>query len=301
MLQRSFLSYTKSRCFPLVLTSTIEVPGIDDICQISVVSPGKLWVGNNRTLKQVDSTGHVLRTLDDKYKYRNESGHTVSVEGDLVFIAEVLIRVEPTASDGRTSQYIYNIHKMTADGSITTLFTLDVPDLAPRCIHSSHINGDLLIGLIHYSVPPTCRVMRCEGTGRKILDIELDEEEQRLYRYPEYITENKINGDIVVSDEEKRALVVVGRSGRHRFDYRGHSTDESFHPRGVCTDILGRILVIHVEGNSKRSTVYLISLLDQEGRFLTKLLKERQELRCLCVDDKNNIYVGCNDKIKVFT
>ena len=272
---------------------------MDDIWHISVLSPDKLWVSNLYRLKQVDGTGHVLRTLDDKYMYRTVGGHTVSVEGDLVFIAEVRNSVQSTLSDGLES--LCGIHKMTADGSITTLLTSDLPDLSFTCIHSSHINGNLLIGSVKVSIPQKGRVMRCDGTGRNIGDIELDEEGQRLYEYPHYITENKINGDIVVSDERKGALVVVDRSGRHRFDYTGHSTDESFYPRGVCTDVLGRILVFHVEGNSKRSTVYLISLLDQDGRFLTKLLKERQELCGLCVDDKNNIYVGCNDKIKVFT
>ena len=159
---------------------------------------------------------------------------------------------------------------MTADGSITTLLTLDLPNFSPDCIHSSHINGNLLIGLTRY--PGPSRVMRCDGTGRRIGDIELDEEKQGLYKEPYYITENKKNGDILVSDYIKEALVVVDSSGRHRFDYSGQPTDKSFSLGSVCTDVLGRILVSHAEG--KRSPVYLISLLDQDGRFLTKLLKE---------------------------
>ena len=188
---------------------------------------------------------------------------------------------------------------MTADGSITTLLTLDSPDLSPDCIHSSHINGDLLIGLTGY--PEKSMVMRCDGTGRKIGDIELDKEGQRLYKYPNYITENKMNGDIVVSDIGKRALVVVDRSGRHRFDYTGHSTDKSFYPSGVCTDVLGRILVIHTYTEDSEC----ISLLDHDGQFITRLLTEPAYsgeivLKSLCVDDKNNIYVAYDDKIKVF-
>ena len=260
------------------------------INHISVVSPDKLWVSDRRKLQQVDGTGHVIRTLDDEYEYYSgDGGHTVSVEGDLVFIAKVSNIVQSTASDGLDSRY--GIHKMASDGSRTTL--LRTPDLLPISIHSSRINGDLLIGL------SPGRVMRWDVTGRNTGDIELDEEGQRLYERPDYITENKMNGDIVVSDYMKKALVVVDRSGRHRFDYKGQPTDESFRPLGVCTDILGRILVIHEKG--KRSTVYHISLLDQDGRFLTKLLNERQELRSLCVDDKNNIYVGSYDKIKVFS
>ena len=299
----SFFSGMKSRCYPLVLTSTIEVPDIDDIHHISVVSPDKLWVSDEFTLKQVDSTGHVISTLDDEYEYWNEydGNHTVSVEGDLVFIARVRNSVQSTASYRMRSQD--GIHKMTSDGSITTLLTFDSPDLLPDCIHSSHINGDLLIGLSNESYPWTGRVMRCDGTGRKIGDIELDEEGQRLYACPLYITENKMNGDIVVSDYEKKALVVVDRSGQHRFNYKGHSTDKSFRPRGVCTDVLGRILVSHAGYDDDSEDVCCISLLDRDGRFLTRLLTQpgnSDEFNSLCVDDNNNIYVAFLNQIKVF-
>ena len=288
----------KSRGFPLVLTSTINVGGGFVVNHISVVTPDKLWVSTWKTLKQVDSTGHVLRSLNGEYKpLENGAGHTVSVEGDLVFIAEGRKDVQSTASD--ELRRLYDIHKMTSDGSITTLLTLDLPDILRACIHSSHINGDLLIGLLSYSSPS--RVMRCDGTGRKIGDIELDEEGQRLYEFPLYITENKMNGDIVVSDDTKAALVVVDRSGRHRFDYKGHSTDKSFQPHGVCTDLLGRILVTHYD--TKHTN--FISLLSHDGQFLTRLLREEQSryisaFGSLCVDDKNNIYVAYDSKIKVF-
>ena len=192
---------------------------------------------------------------------------------------------------------------MTSDGSITTLLTPDFLDVSPTCIHSSHINGDLLIGFINESYPLTGRVMRCDGTGRKIGDIELDGEGQGLYGYPQYITENKMNGDIVVSDNWKNALEVVDRSGRHRFDYTGHSTDKSFDPRSVCTDVLGRILVSHAGYDDDSEAVCCISLLDRDGRFLTRLLTQpgySDEFNSLCVDDNNNIYVAFDDKIRVF-
>ncbi|XP_078321794.1 uncharacterized protein LOC111112647 [Crassostrea virginica] len=290
----------ESRYPPLVLKSTIKVPGMYYIRHISVVSPDKLWVSDEDTLKQLDGTGHVIRTLDGKYEnWDVGGGHTVSVEGDLVFIAGDRNMIPSTSYDWPRRQY--GIHKMTADGSITTLLTLDLTNLSPGCIHSSHINGDLLIGLFDNSYPPTGRVMRCDGTGRKIRDIELDEEGQGMYKRPLYITENKMNGDIVVSDLKKNALVVVDRSGRHRFDYTGHSTDKSFNPGGVCTNLLGRILVFHRDNDTK-----CISLLDHDGQFLTRLLTEPTDRsviifqRSLCVDDKNNIYVAYQNKIKVF-
>ena len=221
-----------------------------------------------------------------------------------MFKAEVRNSVKSTASDRLESKGIYTIHKMTSDGSITTLLTLDlhVPKLSPRCIHSSHINGDLLIGSSNNSYPRAGRVMRCDGTGRKISNIELNEEEERLYKYPKYITENKMNGDIVVSDEGNRALVVVDRSGRHRFDYKCHSTYRSFYPRGVCDAYWWSIEVLMMMTGWNFG---VISLLDHDGQFLTRILPEpihrgQFVFRSLCVDDKNNIYVGFDDKIKVF-
>ena len=158
---------------------------------------------------------------------------------------------------------------------------------------------DRLIGFSNESYPRIGRVMRCNGTGRKIGDIELDEEGQRLYGYPLYITENKMNGDIVVYDDWKNALVVVDRSGRHRFNYKGIL----FRPRGVCTDVLGRILVSHTGYDDDSEEVCCISLLDRDGRFLTRLLTQPRDddgFNSLCVDDNNNIYVAFDDKIKVF-
>ena len=291
----------KSRCFPLVLTSTIKVPsmiGLFGINHISVVSPDKLWVSKWRKLQQVDGTGHVIWTLEDKYVYESKGGHTVSVEGDLVFIARVRNSVQSTASVRVRS--LYGIHKMASDGSTTTL--LRTPDLLPISIHSSRINGDLLIGLTNDSSPREVQVMRCDKTGKKIGDIEFDEEGERLYREPHYITENRINGDIVVSDGYKGAIVVVDRSGRHRFDYRGHFTDQSFYPMGVCTDLLGRILVSHSGTGDDGDDVCCISLLDQDGRFITRLLTEpeNEDPTSLYVDDNFNIYVTNVDKIKVF-
>ena len=247
----------------------------------------------------MDDTGRVLRTLDDEYKYLNDGGgHTVSVEGDLVFIAWVDDGVQSTASGGLSIQF--DIHKMTSDGYTTTL--LRTPDLLPSCIHSSDINGHLLIGLTSYSHPREGQVIRCDSTGKKVKVIEFDEEGQRLYKEPRYITENKMNGDIVVSDEEKRALVVVDRSGRYRFDYTGHSRDKPFYPYSVCTDLIGRILVVHADNDIDLS-FRCISLLDQDGRFLTRLQTEQDDKltsMSLYVDDNYNIYVAYDEIIKVF-
>ena len=61
-----------------------------------------------------------------------------------------------------------------------------------------------------------------------------------MFCYPRYLTEN-INRDVVVSDNY--AVVVANYTGKHRFSYKGPSSEPEIEPRGICTDVLSRILV----------------------------------------------------------
>ncbi|XP_056003783.1 uncharacterized protein LOC125653862 [Ostrea edulis] len=216
--------------------------------------------------------------------------HTVTEDGDLLFI------------DGD------EVRKLTSDGTVITLLT---PDREARCIHSSRINGDILVG-------SDGKVMRYDRTGRELQVIEKDDKGQGLYRLPIYITENK-NGDIWNSDLDKEAVVVVDKSGHHRFDYTSRQSDYTgrqsedssymyrfsytdrqshFYPFGICTDVLGHVLVCDIYNNS-------VHLLDQHGQFLSLLLTgEQHGIRptALCVDDQHNLYLGQYDSntIKVY-
>ena len=101
---------------------------------------------------------------------------------------------------------------------------------------------------------------------------------QELYDYQHYITEN-INVDICTSDYSKEVVVVVNKSGQHRFSYQGQGL--RFCPYGSCTDAPGHILVC--DGYSKS-----VHLLDQEGGFLSVILSQQQGIKCprsVCVDD----------------
>lgn len=275
---------------------------------ISFVTPDKLWVRRYNRLELVDTTGNVTKTLDlfpDWYDGNDDdidSGrHTVSVEGDLFFISEYSY----TEESDFNAEIDYKLKQMTSDGNITTILSFD---LKPVSIHSSHINGDLLVGVIddQYAWPPTAaRVMQLDKTGATIKNIEFGKEGSRLYVYPSYITENKINGDIVVSDSMKKALVVVDRSGGHRFDYTGHSTFSSFVPGCVCTDLLGRILFIYSKMEMDNPSASCVSLLDQDGHFLAWFLEKPSNntniFKSISVDDKNNIYIAMEKEICVFS
>nr|XP_022306140.1 uncharacterized protein LOC111112704 [Crassostrea virginica] len=129
------------------------------------------------------------------------------------------------------------------------------------------------------------KVTRYSKTGKEIQNIQRDNKGQGLYEYPHYITEN-INGDICTSDFRKQSVVVVNKSGQHRFSYTGQKA--GFCPWGICTDVLGHILVC--DSNT-------VHLLDQDGGFKSVILSSQQGIYgprgvCVCVDDENNLYVG---------
>lgn len=77
---------------------------------------------------------------------------------------------------------------------------------------------------------------------------------------------------------------MVTESGQYRFSYKGRESD--FTPYGVCTDILGQILVCDTSKN-------MVHLLDQNGQFLNLLFKHQVVCpHSMCVDDENNVYVS---------
>lgn len=82
----------------------------------------------------------------------------------------------------------------------------------------------------------------------------------KLYCYPLYTTDNN-NGDIVVSDSGKHAVVVTDNEGNLRFSYTGPHSILS--PEGICTDPLSHILLC------KGLKVHII---DKDGHFLSYFL-----------------------------
>ena len=121
--------------------------------------------------------------------------------------------------------------------------------------------------------------------GEELQNIQRNNQGQELYSYPHHIAEN-INGDICTSDFNKRAVVVLNKSGQHRFSYPDQGS--RFCPWGIWTDVLGHILVYD-------SSSVSVHLLNQDGRFLFFILPPKQENEIpygVCVDDENNLYVG---------
>ncbi|XP_062566594.1 tripartite motif-containing protein 2-like [Saccostrea cucullata] len=258
MKQTMFLSasVTKVRGF--------NVPGVDEVYHVSLDQSDILLISDREgNLVQTDLQGNVIQKI--KTSGRGEGYHTVTPKGDLIF----------------TEKGKKVINRITQDNNITEF--IKTGGWRPLSIHSSHINGDLLVGMVSDGYEEA-KVTRYNKTGKELQNIQRDNKGQGLYSYPRFITEN-INGDICTSDFYK-GMVVVNKSGQHRFSYTGQKS--GFDPYGICTDVLGHILVC--DDNSKA-----VHLLDQDGQFLSLLLTRQQGVeypRSVCVDDENNLYVG---------
>ena len=251
-----------------------SVPGVGSVFHVSVEKSGRVWVSDSiGNLVQTDLQGKQLQKIQTS-GYREEGYHTATQDGDLIY----------TDKDNKV------IYRITPDRKITEF--IETGDRTPLSVHSSRINGDLLVGMVKKRQHSRRRfeimgakVTRYSKTGKEIQNKQRNNQGQELYRYPHYITEN-INGDICTSDYDKQAVVVVNKSGQHRFSYTGQGS--RFYPWGICTDVLGHILVC----DNASSTVHL---LDQDGGFLSVILSSQQGIkspRGVCVDEENNLYVG---------
>nr|XP_034312120.1 uncharacterized protein LOC105345229 [Crassostrea gigas] len=235
------------------------VPGVYNVLHISLGKAGNFWVSDDHgNLVQTDRMGNQLQ---QKMTSGGYGFYTVTEEGDLIH----------TDANNRA------INRITQDKTITTFFKTG--DWEPISIHSSHINGDILVGMVK---DEKAKVTRYNKKGEEIQNIQRDKDGKELYDYPHYITEN-INGDICTSDYNKQAVVVVDKSGQYRFSYKSQAT--AFRPYGICTDLLGHIIVC--DGIS----VYILS---QDGQLLSLLTTQQivGYASSLSVDDQNNLHVG---------
>ncbi|XP_061167217.1 uncharacterized protein LOC133176062 [Saccostrea echinata] len=139
----------------------------------------------------------------------------------------------------------------------------------------------------------TGRVTRYNNNGHRIQTIPCmtKKNSQVDYRTPFCITEN-CNRDIIVSDIDLGAVVVVDHLGQNRFSYKGHQSESQLLPRGVCTDALSNILVC--DDNTSA-----IQMIDKDGQFLSFLLTKEQLTgtpHTLSIDKKTHLlWIGSSD------
>ncbi|XP_065938382.1 E3 ubiquitin-protein ligase TRIM71-like [Magallana gigas] len=263
--EKSGVKQTLSLSSSVTKVREYTVPGVDDVYHISLGKSGRLWVSDiDGNLVQTDLQGNQLQKIQTS-GLRNEGFHTITQDGDLIYTEK-----------GKKA-----IYRLTPDNTITEF--IKTGNWKPLSIHSSHINGDILVGMM---TDKEAEVTRYNKTGTEIQNIQRDNKGQEMYCLPHYVTGN-INGDVCVSDYDN-AVVVVDKSGQNRFSYTGQGL--RFNPFGICTDVLGHILVCGTNSQT-------VHLLDQDGHFLSLLLTKQQGMvkiyPCsLCTDDENNLWVG---------
>ncbi|XP_078341072.1 uncharacterized protein LOC144627562 isoform X2 [Crassostrea virginica] len=234
-----------------VLQKSLSVTGVERCSHISCVTPDRVWVSDYGNLILIDTA-----TVDEKLHSVEDSlnsltgMHTVNCMGELIYIDKE-----------------YNINKLCNDMNTTTkLIKYTDTTWKPRCVYCSPSSGDLLVGMRTAKYPRTGKVMRYDNTGKHKQTIPHDDNTPHtLYRSPCYITENN-NGDVLVSDFDRHAVVVTSVEGILRFSYTGPPPSGSgLKPLGICTDVMSHILVI----DYRTATV---QMLDRDGQFLSYVL-----------------------------
>ncbi|XP_056007525.1 uncharacterized protein LOC125666278 isoform X1 [Ostrea edulis] len=253
-----------------VLHTSVCVTGVSRVVHISRVTSDRVWVSDYNNLILTDTTGDTIHRVTDIGWYR---GHTVNSSGELIYID----------SD-------YNINKLSTDNKTVTRLIQSTSPWYPRCVYCSPSTGDLMVGMWNIDTK-TGKVTRYNSSGQHILTIEHDNTGHTLYSVPLYITENN-NGDIIVSDrinDDRGAVVVKERGGRHRFSYTEPPSGSSLAPWGICTDALSHILVCD-------DNTHTVQMIDKDGHFLSLLLTRQHGINTpwsLNYDDKTHLlWVG---------
>ncbi|XP_062581730.1 uncharacterized protein LOC134243475, partial [Saccostrea cucullata] len=249
--------------YRLVLQKSVRVSGISECLHITHVSTDRVWINDyDGKLILTNTTGDILDRVTDLINCSGEV-HTV------------------TYIDSHD-----NIIKLSSDKVKTTVIPCTAP-WRPLCVYSSPSTGDLLVGMWNTDTKKG-QVNRYTNTGRHIQTIQHDNTGQKLYSYPHYITENR-NGDVIVSDFDRDAVLVTDSSGRHRFSYTGPPSGSLLKPRGICTDALSHILVCDRYTDT-------VKMIDRDGQYLTETAQHRKDTPCgLSYDDiTRSLWVGSN-------
>ncbi|XP_022288140.2 uncharacterized protein LOC111100486 isoform X2 [Crassostrea virginica] len=240
-----------------VVRKSLSVTGVKQCFHIFCVTPDRFWVSDLYNLILTDTaTGKQLHRVEHS-SHSWTGKHTVNSKGELIYIDKK-----------------YNIIKLCNDmETTTTLIKRTDTTWRPLSVYCSPSSGDLLVGMDRYDTyrrTHTGKVMRYDNTGKYKQTIPHDDNTPHdLYMWPVFITENN-NGDVLVSDHYRQAVVVTSGEGVHRFSYTGpppsrSELDPELRPRGICTDVMSHILVSDLR-------TFTVQMLDRDGQFLSYVL-----------------------------
>ncbi|XP_056006464.1 uncharacterized protein LOC125664524 [Ostrea edulis] len=175
---------------------------------------------------------------------------------------------------------INTVCRVAEDKTIQPMFTTG--EWEPHGITST-ATDDLLVCL---HKDDQYKVVRYSGTGTILQEIQYDSQGQPLYRRPAYITEN-VNGDIIVTDWKKNAVIAVDRLGIFRFSFSGR--DKPSAVTSVTTDAGGHVIVTDFGDK--------IHMLDRDGRFLRYIIPDQRinKPRGVCIVGDGEMFVGENN------
>lgn len=265
------------------LRSRIRVSTFE-IEHISRFEPNRLWLSTSNLIKEIDEEGHLLRELSVDSTHAGY--YTLTKAGELLFKKD---------SD---------IYMLSSSGEIRNLH---IHVSICSCIHSSRLNGDIFVSQERLIERYNKRGVKLQTIATFRDKINIYErflipkhEHNSNYKKPICNIAENINGDIIVTNNIRRKVVAWRSNGKHKFTYSGLHNQSELDPTGICIDIFGHILV----GDSCVNDP-CVHLLDKKGNFLTKLLTcqhhQDLEFNAMCIDNKNNLYVGCKNRINVYT
>ncbi|XP_062590275.1 tripartite motif-containing protein 2-like [Saccostrea cucullata] len=231
-----------------------------------------LTSGEDATIKEIDRTGSIIRTIRTNSQIRALS---INFQQEAVF-----------ASAGTNDTEIYSF----TTGKYEVKVLLKTPDWYSVGLHYT-ANGDLLVSMRSTDMTQS-KVVRYSGTT-EIQKIQFNSQGQPLFSTGDqsvlHLTENG-NGDICVADNARGAVVVVDSSGGLRFMYTGNLSKQpkygDFEPFHIATDVNIQILISD-ESNS------IVHIIDCDGNFICYI-----EHPCnggLSIDSDHNLVIGEED------